>query len=257
MALPDWLNYKKQMEQNFGTLTTIREITQCIFNAYPVRVRTQEPMTYYEIGARNIDVSGDIVILPEDVPKESANITAYEAQVLQRGDIIIPFRNRKLRAGLFMGSDIPFVPNPSLLVIRSGSLLIGKYLLICLQQPFIIGYLEYLAQSTGKLEAEHVSNLDINPISTNLKIRIDKLEKITAMRKQQEQITHNLRIYEEMISAQFLANTEVYSRNELHALGKQLDETEVLVQSLKNHIQIDEHVSMLSNNYLDIVNGIE
>jgi hypothetical protein len=149
MALPGWLNYEKQMKQHFDTLTTIKDVSQSVFNAYPVRVRTQQPIVYYEIGARNIDENGEIVLLDEDMSKERANISAYEAQVLQEGDIIIPFRNKRLHAGLYIGSDTPMVPNPSLLVIRSGSLSIGRYLLVCLQQPFIIGYLEYLAQVTG------------------------------------------------------------------------------------------------------------
>ena len=257
MALPGELNYEKQMEEHFGTLTTIKKITKNIFKAYPVRVRTQEPVTYYEIGARNIDENGDVVILGEDTIKESANTAAYEAQVLREGDIIIPFRNKKLHAGLFKGSDLPMVPNPSLMVIRSESLLIGKYLLLCLQQPFIISYLEYLAQDTGKLEIEDVVKLAIPTISIDLKKRMDKLEKITAIRKQQEHITQSLRIYEGMVSAQFLAKVEVYPSEKLHALSELLNELETLNQSLRNHIQIDAHISMLHNNYLDIVNSIE
>ena len=259
MAQPDGLNYKKQMEQNFGTLTTIKEITQNIFKAYPVRVRTQEPMTYFEIGARNIDSNGDIVILPEDRPKESANITAYKAQVLQEGDIIIPFRNKKLCVGLFIGSDIPFVPNPSLLVIRSGSLLVGKYLLICLRQPFIISYLEHLAQNTGNLEIEGVSKLDIPSISTNFKIHIDKLEKIIAIRKQQKRIMKHFRLFEEMLSSQLLgsASAEPYDTRRLQMIRPLLDEIEKQAQYLKRSIQIDKSIAMLDNNYRELVERLK
>ena len=257
MALPGWLNYEKQMKQHFDTLTTIKDVSQSVFNAYPVRVRTQQPIAYYEIGARNIDENGEIVLLDEDMPKERANISAYEAQVLQEGDIIIPFRNKRLHAGLYIGSDTPMVPNPSLLVIRSGSLSIGRYLLVCLQQPFIIGYLEYLAQVTGKMEIESVLNLLIPSIGMNFEKRIEKLEKIIAMRKQQERIIQNFKRYEEMLSAQFLGNTEVYSRERLHALRTLLDETEILSQTLKNTIHIDEYISLLNNNFREMVNNIE
>jgi len=257
MALPDWFNYEKQMKQNFATLTTIKNMSQNVFNAYPLRVRTQQPITYYEIGARNIDKNGEIVLLDKDMPKEKANITAYETQVLQDGDIIIPFRNKQLHAGLYIGSDVPMIPNPSLLIIRSGSLSIGRYLLICLQQPFIAGYLEFLAEATGKVEIESVLNLAIPDIDINFEKRMDKLEKITTMRKQQERITQNFKMYEEMLSTQFLGKTEVYSRERLHTLNILLEETEILSQSLKNAIHINEHISLLNNNFCEIVNNTE
>jgi hypothetical protein len=257
MVLPDWLNYEKQMKQHFDTLTTIKDVSQSVFNAYPVRVRTQQPIAYYEIGARNIDENGEIVLLDEDMSKERANISAYEAQMLQEGDIIIPFRNKRLHTGLYIISDTPMVPNPSLLVIRSGSLSIGRYLLVCLQQPFIIGYLEYLAQVTGKVEIESVLNLLIPTIDMNFEKRIEKLENIIAMRKQQERIMQNFKRYEEMLSAQSFGNTEVYSRERLHTLRTLLDETEILSQTLKNSIHIDEHISLLNNNFREIVNNIE
>jgi hypothetical protein len=107
------------------------------------------------------------------------------------------------------------------------------------------------------VEIESVLNLLIPSIGMNFEKRIEKLEKIIAMRKQQERIIQNFKRYEEMLSAQFLGNTEVYSRERLHTLRTLLDETEILSQTLKNSIHIDEYISLLNNHFREIVNNIE
>ncbi|MEA3503254.1 MAG: hypothetical protein U9R47_10795, partial [Actinomycetota bacterium] len=161
MEKVDLFDYHRHMKLMFGSLTTIGELSQTIFKAYPVRVRTQQTIDYYEIGARNIEKDGEIVLLDDDTPRKSANESAYEAQVLVTGDIIISFRAKRLKMGIYRGSEFPLIPNPALMVVRSKSMLDGAYMAICLRQPFIKSYLEYLAQRMGKLEIDDVAALAI------------------------------------------------------------------------------------------------
>ena len=249
MVPPDWLNYERQMRQNFDTLTTVGKLSQSIFKAYPLRVRTQQSITYYEIGARNITEDGEIVLLDEDLPKESANITAYEAQVLQAGDIIIPFRSKRVHAGLYGGSDVPMVPNPALLVVRSGSLLMGRYLSICLQQPFIAGYLEQLAQRSRKVELEDVANLMIPAMGEDFEEQVDGLDRIAETRRHLEAITQLIRSHETAFGPQVLAGRMSCDFERLDHLGVLLDETEELIGSfaLAGDISRDSHLAVMDS----------
>ncbi len=133
--------YERVMKQFFSYISAISDQAE-IFKSYPIRVRMQEKIAYYEVGASNISENREIVIHQNDTLKESANATAFEKLYLRPGDIILPYRSKQLHLGLYIESSHPLIPNPSLIVIRSGSVEFGKYFMTCLHQPFIKSYIE-------------------------------------------------------------------------------------------------------------------
>ena len=249
----DLFDYQQQMKLEFGNLTTIGKMSKTIFKAYPVRVRGQKPINYYEIGARNIKKDGEIALLDSDTPRESANATAYEAQVLVAGDIIIPFRAKNLQVGIYRGSVFPMIPNPSLMVIRSKSMLDGVYMAICLSQPFIRGYLEYLAQHIGKLGIDDVAALAIPALNIDLDYQTNNLFEITRMRHRFEQIAKNLKHYEETLQAELLGGNASHEQEKLDTLNTLLDEAEDISQLLNTSAPANKSIAMLSTNFKDFV----
>jgi len=249
-------DYQRHMQLKFKNLTTIGEMSKSIFKAYPARVRTQESVDYYEIGARNIDKDGEIVLLDSDTPRKSANTSAYEAQVLVAGDIVIPFRAKKLKVGIYRHSGFPLVPNPSLMVIRSESMLDGAYMAICLRQPFIRGYLDYLAERTGKLEIDDVAALAIPAFNIDLDYQPNKLFSITMMRRRIEQIAQDLNHYEETLQAELLEERASYDEENLSAFNTLLDEAKEISQLLDASAPTDESIAMLRTNFKGFVDEI-
>ena len=134
--------YERAIERFFPYVSGIESQAE-IFKSYPVRVRKQQEIAYYEVGASNITQNGEITVAKNDRLKDHANKSAFEKLYLRPGDIILPYRTKRLLMGLFVEpSTHPLVPNPSLIIIRSGSVEQGKYLFACLQQPFIKSYIE-------------------------------------------------------------------------------------------------------------------
>ncbi len=141
--------YERALEQFFPYVSAIGDQVE-IFKSYPLRVRTQEKIDYYEVGASNIS-DGEVVVDKNESLKNSANATAFKKLYLHPGDIILPYRSKKLHPGLYIESLHPLIPNPSLIIIRSGSVELGKYLIACLHQPFIKSYVESnLIRKKGK-----------------------------------------------------------------------------------------------------------
>lgn len=134
-------SYEQAIEHFFPYVSAIGDQVE-IFKSYPVRVRTQEKIAYYEVGASNISENGEIIISQNESLKESANATAFKNLYLRPGDIIIPYRSKKLHPALYIESSHPLIPNPSLIIIRSGSVEFGKYFFAYLNQPFIKSYIE-------------------------------------------------------------------------------------------------------------------
>ncbi len=256
MEKVDLFDYHRHMKLMFGNLTTVGELSQTIFKAYPVRVRTQQAINYYEIGARNIDKDGEIVLLDDDTPRKSANNSAFEAQVLVAGDIVIPFRTKRLKVGIYRGSGFQMIPNPSLMVIRSKSMLDGAYMAICLRQPFIRGYLEYLAQRTGKLEIDDVAALAIPALNIDLDYQMNNLFEITRKRHRLEQISKDLKHYEETLQAELLGGRASYDQEKLDTLNTLLDEAEDISQLLNTSAPANENIAMLSKDFKDLVDKI-
>ena len=232
------LNYEEQMQRHFSETTTISEVADSVFRAYPVRVRTQQNVIYFEIGARNIDKNGNIVPLQSDRAMTSANKTAYEAQRLCEGDIIIPYRNKHFRVALYRGSRYAFLPNPSLYVIRSGSLMIGEYILLCLQQPFIESYLSSLVSEKGKLEIEDISDLIIPALTENVEKRLNELDRLKKRREQAEEISGRLLEFEKSIQPTLMfGELDAFSSEtdrKLVALDRTLEALKALVSELEN-----------------------
>jgi len=255
----DISNYQEQMKLKFENLTTIGKMSKSIFKAYPVRMRGQKPINYYEIGARNIKKDGEIILLDSDTLRESANTAAYDAQVLVVGDIIIPFRSKSFQVGIYRGSGVHMIPNPSLVVIRSESMLEGAYIAACLRQPFIRGYLEYLAHGTGKLEVDDVASLDIPAIGTDFDNHLNKLYEITKMRHRLEQIVKDINHHEETLQSELLGRTIHYDQNdqkELDAFNILLDEAEEISQLLNTSTPPNESITMLRTDFKDFVDKI-
>ena len=252
----DLFDYQQQMKLKFENLTTIGKMSKSIFKAYPVRVRGQKLINYYEIGARNIKKDGEIILLDSDTLRESANTAAYDAQVLVAGDIIIPFRSKNLQVGIYRGSGVPMIPNPSLLVIRSESMLDGAYIAVCLRQPFIRGYLEYLAHRTGKLEVDDIATLAIPAIGTDFDNHINKLYEITKMRHRLEQVVKDINHYEETLQSELLGRTIHYDQNELDSFNILLDEAEEISQFLNTSTLPNESIAMLCTDFKDFVDKI-
>ncbi len=134
-------SYEQAIEHFFPYVSAIGDQVE-IFKSYPVRVRTQEKISYYEVGASNISEDGEVVVDKNESLKESANASAFEKLYLRPGDIILPYRSKKLHPGLYIESSHPLIPNPSLIIIRSGSVELGKYFISCLHLPFIKSYIE-------------------------------------------------------------------------------------------------------------------
>ncbi len=108
-------------------------------------------IAYYEVGASNISENGEIIINQNEILKESANAAAFEKLYLRPGDIIFPYRSKKLHLGLYIESSYPLIPNPGLIIIRSGGVNLGRHLIACLHQPFIKSYVESnLIRKKGK-----------------------------------------------------------------------------------------------------------
>ncbi len=134
-------SYEQAIEHFFPYVSAIGDQVE-IFKSYPVRVRTQEKIAYYEVGASNISENGEIIISQNENVKENANASAFEKLYLRPGDIILPYRSKQLQLGLYIGSSHPLIPNPSLIIIRSGSIELGRYFFSCILQPFIKSYIE-------------------------------------------------------------------------------------------------------------------
>ena len=249
-------DYQQQMKLKFENLTTIGKMSKSIFRAYPVRMRGQKPINYYEIGARNIKNDGEIILLDSDTLRESANTAAYDAQVLVVGDIIIPFRSKSFQVGIYRGSGVPMIPNPSLLVIRGESMLEGVYIAACLRQPFIRGYLEYLAHRTGKLEVDDVATLAIPAIGIDSDNDLNKLYEITKMRHRLEQVVKDINHYEETLQAELLRSTIHYDQNELDSFNILIDEAEEISQLLNDSTPPNESITMLRTDFKDFVDKI-
>lgn len=238
------LNYEEQIRRHFSEITTISELADSVFRAYPVRVRTQQNVIYFEIGARNIDKNGNIVLLNSDRAMTSANKTAYEAQRLCEGDIIIPYRNKHFRAALYRGSRYAFLPNPSLYVIRSGSLMIGEYILLCLQQPFIESYLSSLVSAKGKLEIEDISELIIPVPPDDIETRLHEINGLRQRREQAEEIAGRLLEFEKSIQPAMMfeeldTHTSEIDRK-LVALDRTLEVLKAIVSELENDTLNDQ-----------------
>ena len=134
--------YERALGRFYPYLSAIGEQVE-IFKSYPIRVRTEQPIKYYEVGASNISQNGKIAVGKNDTLKEYANSTAFEKLHLRPGDIILPYRSKRLYMGLLLEPpSYPLVPNPGLIIIRSGSVELGKYLFTFLQHPFIHSYIE-------------------------------------------------------------------------------------------------------------------
>lgn len=134
-------SYERALERYFPYVSRIGDQVE-IFKSYPVRVRTQDKIAYYEVGASNISKNGAIIISQNENIKENANASAFEKLYLRPGDIILPYRSKQLHVGLYIESSHPLIPNPSLIIIRSGSIELGRYFFSCILQPFIKSYIE-------------------------------------------------------------------------------------------------------------------
>ncbi len=134
-------SYEQAIEQFFTYVSAIGDQAE-IFKSYPVRVRTQKEIAYYEVGASNINADGELIIKENTPLRHTANATAFEKLCLKAGDIVLPYRSKILQAGLYHSSDYPMIPNPALIVIRCEEIALGKFILACLQLPFIRSYVE-------------------------------------------------------------------------------------------------------------------
>jgi len=198
------MTYEGALQQFFPYVSKIGDQAK-IFKSYPVRVRTQKKISYYEVGASNITENGEIVISENTTIRESANITAFEKLYLRPGDIILPHRSKKLHLGLYMDSPLPFIPNSSLIVIRSGSVENGRYLLACLQLPFIKSYIEsYMIDKRGDttvFDLEKLQTLTIPVATKKTKTAIFEVDRYTSYAKRASKLHKKL----ENITIQLLA----------------------------------------------------
>ena len=170
MKIKNKIRYESLLQRIFSKTTDIKHQCNEIFKGYPVRVRTQKAINYYEIGASNLKRDGNIIISEDHKIRHHANESAFNQQYLRTGDIVIPYRSSKLIMGLFLEPKLyPLIPNPGLIILRTGSKERGRYLFTCLQQPFIKSYLEstILKNNAGAiLDMDELSTLMI-PLATN------------------------------------------------------------------------------------------
>ena len=147
----DKTSYERALRRTFPYLSRIGDYAE-IFRSYPLRVRSQQEIEYYEIGSANISPLGEIEIGKDDILRSKANTTAFEKLRLRSGDIVLPYRSKRLQPGLYRYCAHPLVPNPGLVVIRSGSLERGIHLMACLALPLVKTYIETeLISKEGKL----------------------------------------------------------------------------------------------------------
>ncbi len=229
-------SYRQAIEHFFPYVSAIGDQVE-IFKSYPVRVRSQEKIAYYEVGASNIS-DGEVVVDKNESLKNSANATAFEKLYLRPGDIILPYRSKKLQPGLYIESSYALIPNPSLIIIRSGSIELGKYLVSCLQQPFIRRHIEVsLITLQGKhsiLDLELFKALLVPPATGKAVNSVLDIEKYSHYSKRAFQLHKQLTKLSTLLLAEAIAK-EYQSLDSIffEHMDEHLDKLESIVSSIE------------------------
>lgn len=230
-------SYEQAIEHFFPYVSAIGDQVE-IFKSYPVRVRSQEKIAYYEVGASNIGEDGAVIVDQNTSLRNSANATGFEKLSLRPGDIILPYRSKKLQPGLYIESSYPLIPNPSLIIIRSGSIELGKYLVACLQQPFIKSHIEAsLITLQGKhsiLDLELFKALLVPPATGKAVNSVLDIEKYSHYSKRAFQLHKQLTKLSTLLLAEAIAK-EYQSLDSIffEHMDVHLDKLESIVSSIE------------------------
>ncbi len=247
--------YENALERFFPYSSAIGNQVE-IFKSYPIRVRTQEKIAYYEVGASNISEDGELIIDQNENLKESANAVAFEKLYLRPGDIILPYRSKKLHLGLYIESAHPLIPNPSLIVIRSGSMELGKYFVTCLHQPFIKSYIESnIVCKEGKhtiLDLNKLQSLVVPAAIGNMIYSLLSVEKYSHYAKRVSKIHRQLDELATLLSAEAIAG-EYQSLEKVFFdyMDEHLKKMEGIVSSMEASTIHSPAIDMLRSDFTD------
>ncbi|HIP19017.1 MAG TPA: hypothetical protein EYG78_06760 [Sulfurovum sp.] len=247
--------YERAMEQFFPYVSAIGDQAE-IFKSYPVRVRTQEKIAYYEVGASNIAEDGELIIDQNENLKESANAVAFEKLYLRPGDIILPYRSKKIHLGLYIESAHPLMPNPSLIIIRSGSVELGRYFFSCLNQPFIKSYIESsMIGKNGKntmLDINKFKSLIIPTATGETIYSLHSIEKYNHYAKRVSAIHKQLDHTTTLLSAEAIAG-EYHSLEKtfFEHMDKHIGKLEGIVSSMEASAIHSTAINMLRSDFVE------
>ncbi|MEA2016829.1 MAG: hypothetical protein U9N59_00145 [Campylobacterota bacterium] len=128
----------------------LKDITKKIAIISKVRVsNTREFEDYDEISLNNIDDYGEVFIPDNTVQKESASVSAIEAQSLNYGDLVLNQRTSKMKVG-FIGReyDRVIVGNNSMIRIQfnDNDIDTARFVQLYLQLDFVQEYLHSITK---------------------------------------------------------------------------------------------------------------
>ncbi len=229
MRIKNKIRYESLLQRIYSKTRDIKHQCNEIFRGYPVRVRTQKAIDYYEIGASNLKQDGNIVMSDNHKIRHHANESAFNQQYLRTGDIVIPYRSSRLSMGLFLEPKLyPLIPNPGLIVLRTGSKEKGRYLFTCLQQPFIKSYLEStISKSNGGaiLDMDELRTLML-PLATSKilteMMEIEKyrylLNRLSKLHSKFDQMT--LLLSSKVITEEYESTDQIFLKDIEEQIGK-------------------------------------
>lgn len=247
--------YEQAIEHFFPYVSAIGDQVE-IFKSYPLRVRTQEKIAYYEVGASNISENGEVSVEKNESLKKSANATAFEKLYLRPGDIILPYRSKKIHLGLYIESPYTLIPNPSLIIIRSGSIKLGKYLYAFLRQSFVKSYVEsnIIQKERGKplLDLSKLQSMTIPIATTEIEEALLDVEKYSRYAKRASQIHRNLQNLTTLLSAEAIAG-EYQSLDPMffEYMDEHLKKMEGIVSTMEASTIHSSTIDMLRSNFMD------
>lgn len=248
-------SYEQAIEHFFPYVSAIGDQIE-IFKSYPIRVRTQEKIVYYEVGASNISENGELIINQNERLKESANVAAFEKLYLRPGDILLPYRSKKLHIGLYIESSYPLIPNPSLMIIRSGSVTLGKYLSAYLSQPFVKSYIEsniiYKERGKSVLDLSKLQSMIIPVVTGKIDHALLAVGKYGHYAKRASKIYRNLEHLATLLSAEAIAG-EYQSLDSMffEYMDEYLGKLEEIVSSMEASTIHSPVIDMLRSDFTD------
>jgi len=251
----DQTSYEQAIEHFFPYVSAIGDQVE-IFKSYPVRVRTQEKIDYYEVGASNIGEDGSVDVDQNTSLRNSANTTAFVKLYLRPGDIILPYRSKQLHLGLYIESSYPLIPNPSLIIMRCGNIEIGKYLFAYLYQPFVKSYIEshiiYKERGIFILDLAKFQSLVIPVATGKTDQALLALEKYSHYSKRASHIHRRLHHLATLLSAEAIAG-EYQSLDFMffEYMDEHLKKMEGIVSSMEASVIHSPAIDMLRSDFAD------
>jgi len=177
---------------------------------------------------------------------------------LRPGDIILPYRSKKLHLGLYIESLHPLIPNPSLIIIRSGSVALGKYLIACLHQPFIKSYIEssliVKKEKHFLLDLQRLQSLLIPMATEKINTAMLDVERYSHYAKRASAIYKKLDHTATLLSSEALAGEyQILDDMFFEHMDEPLTKLEDIVSSIEVSLIHSPAINMLRSDFTDYV----